>query len=97
ELMLLDQERQAVDREEGGLDGPGELTADLIDCDVAMAFAQQQVGTPLQADLTRQRLADLLADPAHLDVEGVERKQGAARLHRGKQRGSVADETLAGH
>ena len=62
-----------------------------------MAGAGQHVGPPLQPHFARQRLADLLAHPGNLDIEGVERQQRAALRGRHEQRGCVAGKIMAAH
>ena len=76
--MLLDQPRQQLDRQAEFADRLQQFGGDRIALDAAMAGALQHVGPPLQPHFARQRLADLLAHPRNLDIEGVDRQQRAA-------------------
>jgi len=46
------------------------------------ALARQHVGPPLQPDFAGQGLADLVANPANFDIEGIEREQPATLICR---------------
>ena len=69
--MLIDQPRQRLDRQAVRPDRPQQFGGDGIAFDAAMPRSREHVGPPLQADFAGQRLADLLAHPRYLDIEGV--------------------------
>src|SRR5262249_28918144 len=76
---------------------PQQLGGNRIALDAAMACAQQHIRPPLQADLAGQGLADLLANAAHLGIEGIQRQQRAALLDRCKQGRGIASEIVVAH
>ena len=95
--MLVDEQRQRLDRQVKIADRAQQLRCDRIALGAAVDKAREQIGPPLKADLAGQGLAHLVSDADDLDIEGVERQQRATLGSGCKQRRRIAWKIVAAH
>jgi Urate oxidase N-terminal len=86
----VEQAVEKVARETASPDGSGQDLHDLMPPLAASVDFRNDVAPPLQADETHHRLADQLADPCDLDIEGMEGEQVAATVGRREQGRQIA-------